>query len=275
MEKQNELTLTVTDTELKVNKLLDSQVFSAQFNKDNILEAFPHLARCAETASAEEKTAAADSLIASIGQGPNQGVRLTQLQAAMACCDCVNLSEAAAVAEHMDCFEFISTADFTKEAKSELMELGPDKSVIDRCFDFAEYAAMDITRESIEDLNGLAKAVSRLTPREQDKLTAAVLMAEPETASQIRHLAENLEQFEFAPGVKTPADYGRYMIQESGHFEYDPNLDGFYDYESFGKQRIEQESGQFNDAGYISYHGTLSLDEMMMDEPGFQMGGLS
>jgi len=170
MEKQNELTLTVTDMELKeirnvleleilsdvepermtvldsalekVNKVLDSQVFAAQFNKDNILEAFPHLARCAETASAEEKTAAADSLIAAIGQGPNQGILLTQLQAAMAYCDCVNLSEAAAVAGHLDCFEFISAADFAKEAKSELMELGLDKSVIDRCFDFAEYAAI-------------------------------------------------------------------------------------------------------------------------------------
>ncbi len=112
------------------------------FNRENILEAFPHLTRCAENASAEERTAAAGSLIAAIGQGADQGVRLTQLQAAMAYCDCINLSEAAAVAEHLDCFEFISAADFTKEAKSELMELGLDENVIDQCFDFVEYAAI-------------------------------------------------------------------------------------------------------------------------------------
>ena len=107
---------------------------------------------------------------------------------------------------------------------------------------------------------------------------AVVEMAEPEYASQIRRLAENLDQFEFAPGVRTPAEYGKYIIQESGHFEYDPNLDEFYDYEKYGLQRMEQLSGQFVDRGYISYHGAMSLDELMMEDlpqMDFQMGGLS
>ena len=94
--------------------------------------------------------------------------------------------------------------------------------------------------------------------------------------------AENLEQFEFAPGAHTPAEYGRFMIQESGHFEYDENLEGFYDYEKFGLQRMEQESGMFTDRGYVSYHGTMSLEELMMEDPaetfreeqGLQMGGM-
>ena len=37
-------------------------------------------------------------------------------------------------------------------------------------------------------------------------------------------LAENLELFDFVPGVHTPEEYGRYMIQQSGRFEYDENL---------------------------------------------------
>lgn len=137
--------------------------------------------------------------------------------------------------------------------------------------------AMDIPHESIFELNDLAEAVIKLSPAEQDKLAAAVLMAEPESASQIRHLAENLDQFDFVPGAETPADYGRYMIQESGRFEYEAELEEFYDYERYGLQRIEQESGMFTDRGYISYHGTLSLDELMMEnsaEPGMQMGGM-
>ena len=28
------------------------------------------------------------------------------------------------------------------------------------------------------------------------------------------------------------------MIQKSGHFEYDPNLDEFYDYERYGLQHM-------------------------------------
>lgn len=141
-------------------------------------------------------------------------------------------------------------------------------------------AALDFKYESIFDLNDMAKAVSRLSNSDQQKLGAVVTMAEPEYASQICHLAENLDQFEFAPGAHTPAEYGKYMIQESGHFEYDQNLDEFYDYEKYGLQRMEQESGMFTDRGYISYHGTMSLEELMMEDPAqayqqeqtFQMG---
>lgn len=144
-------------------------------------------------------------------------------------------------------------------------------------------AVLDFTHESIFELNDMAAAVSRLSPGNQQKLGAVVAMAEPEYASQICHLAENLDQFEFAPGAHTPAEYGKYMIQESGHFEYDPELDEFYDYEKYGRQRMEQVSGQFTDRGYVSYHGTMSLEELMMEDPAeqyqkeqsFQMGGMS
>ena len=143
--------------------------------------------------------------------------------------------------------------------------------------------ALDFQYESIYELNELAQAVDRLSMDDRKKLGAVVSMAEPEYAMQIRHLAENLDQFEFAPGAHTPAEYGKYMIQESGHFEFDPNLDEFYDYEKYGLQRMEQESGLFTDRGYISYHGTISLEELMMEdpaesyqqEPGFQMGGMA
>ena len=143
-------------------------------------------------------------------------------------------------------------------------------------------AALDFRYENIYELNDLALAVSKLSAEAQKKLGAVVEMAEPEYASQICRLAENLDQFEFAPGAHTPAEYGRFMIQESGHFEYDENLEGFYDYEKFGLQRMEQESGMFTDRGYVSYHGTMSLEELIMEDPaesfregqGLQMGGM-
>lgn len=160
----------------------------------------------------------------------------------------------------------------------------------DMCFRFAESmfpdevdVALDFRYEGIFELNELAQAVDKLSMDDRKKLGAVVSMAEPEYAMQIRHLAENLDQFEFAPGVHTPAEYGKFMIQESGHFEYDPNLDEFYDYERYGLQRMEQQSGMFTDRGYISYHGTMSLEELMMEDPaeqyqkeqGFQMGGMA
>ena len=142
--------------------------------------------------------------------------------------------------------------------------------------------ALDFRCEDIYELNELAQAVGKLSHDDCIKLGAAVSIARPECASQIRHLAENLVLFEFAPGAHTPAEYGKYMIQESDHFEYDPNLDEYYDYERYGLQHMDQESGMFTNRGYIAYQGTLSLEELMMEDPteaheaeyGLQMGGM-
>ena len=139
--------------------------------------------------------------------------------------------------------------------------------------------ALDFKQESIFDLNDLAWAVARLDRDNLQKLGAVVALAEPENASQIRCLAENLDLFQFAPGAHTPAEYGTFMIQQSGHFEYDPNLDEFYDYEKYGLQHMNQETGAFTDRGYVAYHGTVSLEVLMMEETHqeeqtFQMGGM-
>ena len=139
---------------------------------------------------------------------------------------------------------------------------------------------LNIPHEGLYELNRLFQAVEKLDAAQIKKLSAVVQYAEPEYAMQIRHLAENLEQFEFVPDVKTPEEYGRHMIEESGHFEYDPNLDEYYDFKKYGKDRISGQEGQFNAEGYVAYHGVLSLDELMMEDPteqsqGMQMGGLS
>ena len=140
-------------------------------------------------------------------------------------------------------------------------------------------AVLDFKQESIFDLNDLAWAVARLDQDDLQKLGAVVALAEPQNASQIRCLAENLDLFQFAPGAHTPAEYGMFMIQQSGHFEYDPNLDEFYDYEKYGLQHMNQETGAFTDRGYVAYHGTVSLEVLMMEETHqeeqtFQMGGM-
>ena len=44
------------------------------------------------------------------------------------------------------------------------------------------------------------------------KLGAVCQMAKPTCAANIRQLAENLDQFDFAPNVHTPEELGKYMI---------------------------------------------------------------
>ena len=90
--------------------------------------------------------------------------------------------------------------------------------------------------------------------------------AKPQSAFQARALAENLDDFDFAPGVRNAEEYGRFMIEQSGHFDYDPTLDEYYDYEKYGRDHIGREEGRFSVMGYVSYKGMLSLDELMMQD---------
>ena len=53
------------------------------------------------------------------------------------------------------------------------------------------------------------------------------------------------------------------MIRQSGHYDFDENLDEFYDYEGYTKQRMNEEDGMFTDRGYIAYKGYISLEEVM------------
>jgi hypothetical protein len=138
----------------------------------------------------------------------------------------------------------------------------------------AELAAHSF--HSIKELNKMCEAISALDRGEHWKLDAVIEMAQPENTAQITYLAENLDLFDFISGIRTPEDYGKFMIQQSGHYDYDENLEEFYDYGRYAQQRIEQENGIFTEQGYLVYHGTLSLDELMMDEPTeqeFGMGG--
>lgn len=135
--------------------------------------------------------------------------------------------------------------------------------------------------ESIYELNRLAQAVDRLSWDQRMKLGAVAAMAEPVNTRQLRQLVENLDRFNFAPGVRSPEEYGRYLIRDTGQFAYDPNLEECYDYEKYGLQRMAQETGCFTEQGYLSCPGEQSLNELLYEgidgqkpaEPEMRMGG--
>ena len=138
---------------------------------------------------------------------------------------------------------------------------------------------LDMEQESLSDLNLLAQAADGLSDSDINKLGAVVTLAKPQTAAQIKNLVENLDLFDFAPGAHTPEEYGKYMIRQSGHFEYDENLEDFYDYAKCGIERINEENGVFTDRGYIVYKGDVGIEEVLeggqTNRIGFQMGGIS
>ena len=136
---------------------------------------------------------------------------------------------------------------------------------------------LDMEYETHSDLNELAEATDGLSKVDMEKLGAVVMLAEPKSAAQIKNLAESLDLFDFAPGAHTPEEYGKYMIQKSGRFEYDENLDAFYDYEKYGTERMNEEDGMFTDRGYVAYKGFFSMEEVLSGSQSshMEMGGLS
>ena len=135
---------------------------------------------------------------------------------------------------------------------------------------------LDMEYETLSDPNALAQAANGMPNDNLNKLGAVVALAKPQTAAQIKNLAENLDLFDFAPGTHTPEEYGKYMIRQSGRFEYDENLDAFYDYERYGTERMNAEDGMFTDRGYIAYKGYISMEEVMNGSQSshMEMGGM-
>ena len=136
---------------------------------------------------------------------------------------------------------------------------------------------LDMDHVAISELNALVQALDEFSDMSIRKYAAAAVMARPHTTEQAKHLAENLDLFDFAPSASTPEEYGKYMIQQSGHFDYDENLDAFYDYEKYGTERMNAEDGMFTDRGYIAYKGYISMEEVMNGSQSshMEMGGLS
>ena len=135
---------------------------------------------------------------------------------------------------------------------------------------------LDMEQENLAGLNALAQAADELSSDDMKKLGAVITLAKPQNAEQIKNLVENLDLFDFAPGAHTPEECGKYMIQQSGHFDYDENLDKFYDYEGYALQRMNEEDGMFTNRGYIAYKGDIRLTEIMDGSPcsRMEMGGM-
>ena len=127
--------------------------------------------------------------------------------------------------------------------------------------------ALDFEQESLFELNRLCQVCSNFKKQDFKKLGAVCRIVKQACAEKIRQLAETLDQFDFAPDAHTPEELGKYMIQQSGHYAYDERLEDFYNYSDYGVKKLLREDGVFLDCGYVSYHGALTLEELMRDDP--------
>jgi len=94
--------------------------------------------------------------------------------------------------------------------------------------------SLDFENQSLSDLNEMCRIIKPLNQLDREKLGAVVQFTKPEQASEIANLAKELDQFDYAPKVHLPEEYGKYIIMESGHFEYDDNLSEYIDFTKYG-----------------------------------------
>ena len=107
----------------------------------------------------------------------------------------------------------------------------------------------------IDTLNNLASHFEQMNGNDRKHFKKLIDYIEPKTIDEILALTESMFEFEIYDGIYDANSYGRYMICESGHFEYDHNLEEYIDFKRYGEQKIENEVGAFSKNGYIVYHG--------------------
>lgn len=127
--------------------------------------------------------------------------------------------------------------------------------------------SLNLEDELPQKLNQLAQEVGKLDKVSQAKLGAVTAWAQPAAVEEVVQLCRNLEQFDFIPQIHSAQEYGKYMVQESGDYYYDAGLEGYIDYERLGQSLLFKEIGQFVESGYVSYHGELSFEELISDNP--------
>ena len=127
--------------------------------------------------------------------------------------------------------------------------------------------------EDVFSLNSTVSAIAALDHSQHEKLSAVLRYTGARTLPQMQEVAEHLDMFEFVPGAQDPDDVGRALILESGHFEVDPNLEEYIDYESYGLDHMRSGEGEFSPYGYVGYTGDDRLFLWMDNQQ--QMGGMS
>ena len=106
--------------------------------------------------------------------------------------------------------------------------------------------------ESLDELNYLAHLLEEMTPDELEKLEAIMDAGEyTGSVKDLINLTQNLDCFEFYPGVKDEEELGRMYILEFEALTVPEHLIDYIDYEAYGRDVRINEGGHFAPGGYV------------------------
>ncbi len=114
--------------------------------------------------------------------------------------------------------------------------------------------------------NDLCERMEGLSERERGIFFAAVEVAGAEDLTQMEAIMGSIHDFVLRPGVKDAESLGRYMIQKSGQYDYDPALEPYYNYECFGEFLMEHVLGRMTRQGYLECAETSAFSDFFVQD---------
>lgn len=146
-----------------------------------------------------------------------------------------------------------------------------------------ENSAWEKRIEGIIRSEGLYKTNNMLHSLDTDdmdwgKLTAAVELADVQSAANIAAVAEHLEEFGFLPDVRNESDIGHFLVDNVDEYTMSIEMEEYFDFPGFGEYFAEKHDGQFVNGGFVYFDSDRTLDEFLEElEPedeSINMGGM-
>ena len=106
--------------------------------------------------------------------------------------------------------------------------------------------------EDLDELNHLAHLLSDLEQDELEKFEAVIDSGEyTGSVKDLINLTQNLDCFDFEPGIKSDEELGRLYVLEFGAVQVPESLIDYIDYEAFGRDARINDSGHYAPGGYV------------------------
>ena len=146
----------------------------------------------------------------------------------------------------------------TEEVQALLKRIGVDNIQYEEIFiadydgDLPELNACLGEYESIDELNHLAHLLSDLEQDELEKFEAVIDSGEyTGSVKDLINLTQNLDCFDFEPGIKSDEELGRLYVLDFGAVQVPESLIDYIDYEAFGRDARINDSGYYAPGGYV------------------------
>ena len=106
--------------------------------------------------------------------------------------------------------------------------------------------------EDLDELNHLAHLLSDLEQDELEKFEAVIDSGEyTGSVKDLINLTQNLDCFDFEPGIKSDEELGRLYVLDFGAVQVPESLIDYIDYEAFGRDARINDSGYYAPGGYV------------------------